>query len=180
MFAFEMWLWYFECSASFCILCVQFLDLCVKLWKNYEANLFLVYVMLWELCEPVIFQIWMEGHISRQRVCKSMLLCWMFFSMIVKWVFADVELPRVSDIDWPMGSTEGMSRTSSDLPVGDLSLKQTNKQHENNSVHFYDWGSVLCWSLALWPHKIAQQAQFSSFVDHLILKQDIGWDIFPF
>ncbi len=44
MFAFEMCLWYFECSASFCkrceafcILCVQFLDLCVKFWKK-EAS----------------------------------------------------------------------------------------------------------------------------------------------
>ncbi len=41
MFAFEMCLWYFERSASFCkrceafrILCVQFLDLCVKIWKK--------------------------------------------------------------------------------------------------------------------------------------------------
>ncbi len=41
VFAFEMCLGYFECSATFCkrceafcILCVQFLDLCVKFWKK--------------------------------------------------------------------------------------------------------------------------------------------------
>ncbi len=136
VFAFEVCLWYFECSAARVVkhfaFCVQFLDLCVKVWKNDEANLFLDYIMLWEL--SVIFQIWMEGHISRQRVCKINAALLNGFSneskMSVCWCRAR------SDIDWPRGH---WGHEQNKLrPASGRSFSKTNKQ-----------GNYLCASLWL-------------------------------
>ncbi len=161
--------------------CVQFLDLCVKFWKNYETNLFLVYVMLWELCEPVIFQIWMEGHISRQRVCKINAALLNVFSndskMSVCWCRAPESVRH-----W---LTDGLLRARAEQAQTcqwEIFLwnKLTNK-HENNYCAFL-WlrFCTFAWFGFMTPQNSSTSTVFFPLLTFIYWSRTFGWDIFPF
>ncbi len=90
MFAFEMCLWYCECSAAFCkwceafcILCVQFLDLCVKQCR-YSAWWVTVDSVQFNKCPCSKIQLGCKAFLQKTIVPSSILIQFKFYSVSVQ------------------------------------------------------------------------------------------------